>query len=204
MAVCKGAKALRARRTSALGLHRRLGSDTSGVAWLFPKIKLVLCFLHSILKIKKHCAGQLRHQVLDRAWQVYQAATKRQFSQRLRRVAEWTPLHLSGPVATMVLKMCRHRIDFTPAYDRPQAHRTSNASIGCSTIKTDCSTPCAIARTTDSARWPYGHGAAMELSPLWCTPAADQPSRVSPFHDLNGFQYHPNCCITSYCVLTEV
>jgi len=20
----------------------------------------------------------------------------------------------------------------------------------------------------------------------------DQPSRVSPFHDLNGFQYHPN------------
>ena len=27
----------------------------------------------------------------------------------------------------MVLKMCRRRIDFTPAYDCPQAHRTSNA-----------------------------------------------------------------------------
>ena len=27
----------------------------------------------------------------------------------------------------MVLKMCRRRADFTPAYDCPQTHRTSNA-----------------------------------------------------------------------------
>ena len=58
--------------------HVRRGGGSS-------PITLVLCFLHAILKMKKHCAGQLRHQVLDRAWQVYQAATKRQFSQRLRR-----------------------------------------------------------------------------------------------------------------------
>jgi hypothetical protein len=49
------------------------GWEATHQAWrgLFPKIKLVLCFLHSILKIKKHCVGQLRHQGIDRAWQVY-------------------------------------------------------------------------------------------------------------------------------------
>ena len=105
------------------------GWEATRQAWrrLFPTITLVLCFLHAILKMKKHGAGQLRHRVLDRAWQVYQVATKRQFAQRLRRMAEWTPAHLSGPVAPMVLKRCRRRADFTPAYDGPQAHRTSNA-----------------------------------------------------------------------------
>ena len=82
------------------------GWEATRRAWrgLLPKVTLVLCFLHAILKMKKHCAGQLRQQVFDKAWHVYQAATKRQFAQRLRRVAEWTPLHLRGPVAQMVLK----------------------------------------------------------------------------------------------------
>ena len=67
----------------------------------FPKIQLGLGFLHAILKLKKPCAGQWRHQGLDKAWQVDQATTQRQCAQRLRRVAEWTPLPLSGPVAQM-------------------------------------------------------------------------------------------------------
>jgi hypothetical protein len=48
------------------------GWEATRQAWrqLFPKITLVRCLLHAILKMKKHCAGQLRHQVLDRAWQV--------------------------------------------------------------------------------------------------------------------------------------
>ncbi len=51
------------------------GWEATRQAWrgLFPTIKLALCFLHSILKITKHCAGQLRHQVLDKAWQVYES-----------------------------------------------------------------------------------------------------------------------------------
>ena len=48
------------------------GWEATRQAWrgLFPKIKLVRCLLHSSLKLKKHCAGPWRHQVLDKAWEV--------------------------------------------------------------------------------------------------------------------------------------
>ena len=157
-------------------------------------MKVGLGLLHSILKMKQYCAGQWRHRVRDRAWQVSQAATKRPFAQRLRRVAEWTPAHLSGAVAQMVLKMCRRRSDFTPAYDCPQAHRTSNAVDRLLDYQD---------RLLDARR--YGHGTtdsarravrAMALQwnfhPYGARLRRDQPSRVSPFHDLNGLQYHSN------------
>ena len=98
-------------------------------AWrrLFPTITLVLGFLHAVVKMKDRCRGAWRHHVLDRVWRVSQAPTQRHCAQRLRRLAEWTPAHLSGTVAAMVLKRCRRRADFTPASDCPQAHRTSHA-----------------------------------------------------------------------------
>ena len=172
------------------------GWEATRQAWrqLFPTITVVLCFLHSILKIKKHCAGQLRYQVLKRAWQVYQAATTRQCAQRLRRVAEWTPAHLSGPVATMVMKMCRRRADFTPAYECPQAHRTSNAVdrlLDYQDRLLDAMRYCHA--TTASARLAVRAMALQwNFHPYGARLRRNQPSRVSPFHDLNGLQYHPN------------
>ena len=105
------------------------GGEATRQAWrqLFPKMTGVLCCLHAIRQIQKHCAGPLRPQGLDRAWPVYQAATTRQWAQRLRRLSAWTSLPLRGPVATMVLQRGRRRADFPPASDCPQAHRTANA-----------------------------------------------------------------------------
>ena len=71
--------------------------------------------LHAILKRQQHCAGPWRPQRLDTAWQVSPAATTRQWAPRLRRRAAWTPVPLSGPVATRVLQRCRRRADFPPA-----------------------------------------------------------------------------------------
>src|SRR5262249_25841385 len=50
-------------------------------AWrgLFPAVRLVRCFWHSVLKIAKRCRGSLRQEVLDRAWKVDRAETKRSF-----------------------------------------------------------------------------------------------------------------------------
>jgi hypothetical protein len=161
---------------------------------LFPTIQLGLCFLHAILKMQKPCAGQWRHQVLDKAWQVYQAATTRQFAQRLRRGAEWTPLHLSGPLAQRVLQRCRRRADVPPAYACPQAHRTSNAVDR----RLDSQDRLLYARrywhgTTDSARLAVRAMALQwNFHPYGARLRRDQPSRGAPFHDLNGFWYHPN------------
>jgi transposase-like protein len=105
------------------------GFQATRDAWrrLVPQLILVLCFLHSILKLTERCRGPLRRQVLDRAWTVYHAVTKAQFSQRLRRLAQWARTSLDGSLALRVEKMVRHRQDFTPAYDCPQAARTTNA-----------------------------------------------------------------------------
>ena len=86
-------------------------------AWrrLLPQITRVRCLRHAVLTSKERCTGAWRHQVLERAWHVSQAATTRQCAPRLRRLAEWTPTPRSGAVATMVLKRCHRRADFTPA-----------------------------------------------------------------------------------------
>ncbi len=165
-------------------------------AWrrLFPTITLVLCLLHSVLKIRDRCRGELRHHVLERTWRVSQATTKRQCAQRLRRLAAWTPTHRSGAVAEMVLKRCHRRADCTPASDGPQAHRTShavdrlrNSHDRLLSAMRSCHATTASARLAVRAMalpWNF-HPYGLRLR-------RDQPSRVSPFHDLNGFPYHPN------------
>ena len=161
---------------------------------LFPTISVVWCFLHAVLKSTKHWAGQLRHQVRDKAWPVDQAATTRQVAQRLRRGAEWTPAPLSGPGAQLVWKRCRRRADCTPASACPQAHRTSNAVDRLRNYPDRW----LYARrswhgTIDSARLAVRAMALQgNVHPYGARRRRDQPSRVSPFDDLNGFPYHPN------------
>lgn len=165
-------------------------------AWrtLFPGITLVLCFLHSILKIRDRCRGALRHQVLDRAWRVYEAANKRGFAQRTRRLREWSQAHLTGSAAEMVEKLCARCAAFLPAYDCVGAARTSNA----------------VDRLLDRIdrqlyAMRYCHGTKMSarlavramamqwnFHPYGKRLRHNQPERSSPFADLNGFQYHKN------------
>jgi hypothetical protein len=172
------------------------GFQATREAWrrLFPTITLVLCYLHSILKIRERCRGALRHYVLDRAWRGYQAATKAQFSQRLRRLSEWARTTLDGTVAEMVSKLCRRRADFTPAYDCPQAARTTNAVDRLLNH---------LDRVLYAMRYCHGHPASARLAvrawalqwnfhPYGPRLRHDQPLRASPFEDLNGFHYHPN------------
>ena len=172
------------------------GFQATRDAWrqLVPQLILVLCFLHSILKLTERCRGTLRHQVLDRAWTVYQAVTKAQFAQRLRRLAEWARSSLDGSLAQMVEKMARHRDDFTPAYDCPQAARTTNAVDRVHNH---------LDRTLYAMQYCHGHQASARLAvrawalqwnfhPYSPRLRQAQPARSSPFADLNGFHYHSN------------
>lgn len=100
-------------------------------AWhrLFPSICLIQCFLHAVLRIRNAATTATMawyQRIIERVWDAYAATTKRQFSQRLRRLHEWgTSLHESA-LKTALLKLCQKKAGFLPAYDFPTCLRTSN------------------------------------------------------------------------------
>src|SRR3989442_12262676 len=169
------------------------GWEGTQSAWrrLFPTGGILLCFLHSVLKIAERCGRDraTRTLVLDRVWKVYDACTRAQFSQRLRRLREWATAGLpEGALRQMVLKLCGKGPQFARAYRFPGAHRTSNAldrlmnhqDRRLYAIRYLHGTPHAarLAMPAMALEWNFHpHGAR--------TRRAD-PTRRSPFHDLKG------------------
>ena len=100
-------------------------------AWkrLFPTICIIQCFLHAVLSIKRVATSAtkaLYEQIAEKTWDAYHAATKRRFSQRIRRLGEWGRQLPNGPLKQKRLKLCEKRDLFRPAYDFADAMRTSN------------------------------------------------------------------------------
>jgi hypothetical protein len=172
------------------------GWEATRQAWrpLCPTIPWGRCVLPALLQRKQHGAGPFWLPGCERAWQVSQAATTRQCAQRLRRLAAWPPAPRSGPVATMGLKRGRRRADGTPASACPPAHRTSQAVDRLRNSpdrRLDAMRSCHA--TTASTRLAVRAMARpWNVHPSGARLRRDQPSRVSPFDDLNGFPYHPN------------
>ena len=175
------------------------GWEGTQSAWrrLFPTVGIILCFLHSVLKIAERCGRDRarRKLVLDRVWAVYDSCTRAQFSQRLRRLREWATAGLpEGTLRQMVLKLCGKGPQFARAYRFPGAHRTSNALDRLMNHQD---------RRLDAMRYLHGtpeaarlamHAMALQWNfhPYGARTRRADPSRRSPFHDLNGFEYHPN------------
>lgn len=100
-------------------------------AWqlLFPRITIILCFLHAFLAIRNSCRGrpEVLKQISHKVWHAYHAPKKAHFSQRIRRLREWSRLYLAGPAQSKVLALCHKAPCFKIAYHFPSAYRTSNA-----------------------------------------------------------------------------
>lgn len=175
------------------------GWEATQTAWraAFPAVAIVLCFLHSVIKMRDKCRknATLRKAVLDRAWDVYKATTRAQFSQRLRRLREWAEGTLvDGPLRTTVLKTCAKGPRFAVAYQYPGSARTSNAVDRLMNYQD---------RLLYAMRYFHGTMESARLSVramalLWNfhpygarARRADQ-TRCSPFHEVNGFNYHDN------------
>ncbi len=99
-------------------------------AWkaLFPKIVILLCFLHGWLKIRdraKHLKDDFA-EISRRVWEAYHAPDRRSFAQRLRSLRRWAGAHLTGVVRDNVLDLCGKRSRYSVAYRHPGGHRTSN------------------------------------------------------------------------------
>jgi hypothetical protein len=101
-------------------------------AWhaLFKQITVMLCFLHALINIRdraKKAFGKLDQEVQTRVWDAYHAPSKRAFAQRLRRLRAWASEALpESEMKQKTLDLCDQRDAFSPSYDPPLAHRTSN------------------------------------------------------------------------------
>jgi hypothetical protein len=172
------------------------GFKATRLAWqqLFPQLTLIVCFLHGVLKISQRCRGQLRRQVLDRVWNCYKASNRRQFSQRLRRVGEWAMWKLEGAVQDMTLKMYQQGRHYVRAYEHEGCARTTN---GVDRLMNQQD------RLLYQMRYLHGKEetarlALRAMALQWNFHSYGRrlrrasPERVSPFADMNGFQYHDN------------
>ena len=164
-------------------------------AWrnLFPTIVLIRCFLHAVLKIKSFTRKEIKKESCRKAWEVYQAPKKVEFSQRMRRFKEWAEKKTSGKVQEMILKLCGLKKEFMVAFDYPQAARTSNGLDRLMDYQD---------RVLYSMRYFHGKRESAELAVRamavqwnfhpYSLRAQHNGVESSPFAALNGFQYQEN------------
>lgn len=168
-------------------------------AWktLFPKIVIILCFLHAWLKIRDRCQTikALYGTVKEKVWHVYEAQTVSQFSQRIRRLREWTMEHV--PVAVVqepLLKLCGKAPAFKLAYAYPGAYRTSNALDRLMNYQDRVLYGMQYFHGSHQSAWLYLRSMALiwNFHPYGKRTRCQNPDRHSPFKDLNGFCYVEN------------
>lgn len=175
------------------------GWDATRAAWeaLFPGIVWILCFLHEVIKVRDGCRSQpaLRHTLADKLWHVYQAASKRHFAQRLRRLLDWVQTVALPPAIGARLRRLRGKSSlFQRAFDFPEAYRTTNQADRPMRY---------LDQTLGAMQDFHGSWEAAELSVramalLWNFHPFGRKTRqqtdgcLCPFERLNGFRYHDN------------
>lgn len=108
------------------------GWSATQKAWttLFPNITVILCFLHAFIKIRDRATKVLEssfNKAADQVWEAYEATSKSSFSQRLRRLREWTVDQVpESAMKQHILSLCDKKNRFIKSYDHENAHRTSN------------------------------------------------------------------------------
>jgi hypothetical protein len=107
------------------------GWEATRAVWqqLFPGIVWILCFLHEVIKVRDGCRSKpdLCNGLIEELWHIYQAVTKRQFAQRLRRFLDWVDINaLPQAIKQRLQRLRKKSPDFQRAYDFPDAYRTSN------------------------------------------------------------------------------
>jgi hypothetical protein len=103
------------------------GWKATQAAWraLYPKVVLILCFLHGFLKIRDRCRKAFeRHQKI---WEVYRAATADAFRARMESFRQWCAARTwSGPIQEALEKLWGRTEEYAQSYSHPECHRTSN------------------------------------------------------------------------------
>jgi hypothetical protein len=174
------------------------GWEATQSAWqrLFPQITVILCFLHSFLKIRDRCQRMTEHfsEICKRVWDIYHADNEQTFRAQIQDLETWAPKHLQkGTGLDAILKLCSKASQFATAYDHPSAYRTSNM-LDRHMDRMD--------RCFYSAQYFHGHLMTAEFKirawallhnfQPYCPRAQVAATYRSPAHKLNGFVYHDN------------
>jgi len=167
------------------------------LAWqsLFPAIAMILCFLHSFIKIRS-CSKRLAElfpAICDQVWDIYHAPDEKTFRTRITAFALWGAQNTTGSALEAIAKLCNKVDDFVKAYDFPSAYRTSN-------MLDRHMEP--MARFLYCTRYFHGHLMSAEMRiRAWalahnflpyCPRAAIAQTYLSPAHKLNRFVYRQN------------
>jgi hypothetical protein len=92
----------------------------------FSGIVVVLCFLHGFLKIRDRCRNN--HELHQRVWDVYRAATGAAFRAGMAALRGWFEAQTwTAAVRAMVEKLWARTEEYAVAYDHPGCRRTSTA-----------------------------------------------------------------------------
>ena len=103
------------------------GWKATQAAWrtLFPKVVLILCFLHGFLKIRDRCRKAF--ELHGKIWEVYQAANAPAFREAMESFRQWCAARCwSGPIQEALEKLWSRTEEYVRSYSHPGCHRTSN------------------------------------------------------------------------------
>ncbi|MFB3103564.1 MAG: hypothetical protein ACE1ZA_01440, partial [Pseudomonadales bacterium] len=164
---------------------------------LFPQVTILLCFLHAFLKLRRR-AKRLKASwttLRKKLWTAYRAKKRAIYSQRLRRLNEWVQQHISlDSVRQAMSRIAANVARYSRAYQHPGAPRTTNMVSRLINYHPRILFDMQLFHgTLHSANL-----AARAMALLWnfhpygSRTRSAAKSRVSPFKDLNGFQYHDN------------
>lgn len=103
------------------------GWKATQAAWrtLFPKVAVILCFLHGFLKIRDRCRKAF--ELHGKAWEVYRATSAQGFREAMESFRRWCVARVwSGPIQEALEKLWSHTEEYALSYSHPGCHRTSN------------------------------------------------------------------------------
>ena len=103
------------------------GWKATQAAWrtLYPKVVLILCFLHGFLKVRDRCRKAF--ELHGKIWEVYQSADAPAFRAAMESLRQWCAARCwSGPIQEALEKLWSRTEEYVQSYSHPTCHRTSN------------------------------------------------------------------------------
>jgi len=174
------------------------GWEATQAAWRtwFTQITVILCFLHSFIKIRDRCKRMkdLYGEIKTRVWDAYHALDADAFTRKIADLKTWAVDKIpDGSGLEAILKLCSRTPAFVKAYEHPLAYRTSN-------MLDRHMEP--LDHYLDSCKYFHGHlmsgeygcrsWALLHNFQPYCPRAKIAQTYKSPAHRLNGFVYHDN------------